>query len=160
MSEITKTAPATATDSLLPVGVVAPDFTLNAGVGDKVTLGGLRGRNVVLAFYPADWSSVCGDQMSLYSELLPEFERLGATVLGISVDGVHSHRAFAEARKIGFPLLSDFEPKGAVSKAYGAYLAEAGTSARALYVIDREGVVRWSFLSPNRVNPGDRKSVV
>lgn len=155
MSEISKAAAsATGADSLLPAGATAPDFTLAASTDGGISLSGLRGRNVVLAFYPADWSPVCSDQMALYSELLPEFRRLGAELLGISVDNVWSHKAFAAARKISFPLLADFEPKGAVSKAYGAYRAEAGTSARVLYVIDKDGIVRWSYRSPNGVNPG------
>jgi peroxiredoxin len=114
----------------------------------------LRGRPVILAFYPADWSPVCGDQMALYNEILPEFRELGARLLGISVDGVWCHAAFAKARGLEFPLLSDFEPKGAVARLYGAYRAEDGTSERALFVIDRDGVIRWSHCSPIGVNPG------
>jgi len=92
--------------------------------------------------------------MALYNEVLDEFKELGAELLGISVDGVWCHKAFAEARKLRFPLLADFEPKGAVSRAYGAYSADYGTSERALFVIDAEGVIRWSYLSPADVNPG------
>src|SRR5205823_4606823 len=113
-----------------------------------------RGRPVILAFYPADWSPVCGDQMALYNEVLPEFERSGAVLLGISVDGAWCHRAFAENRNLRFKLLADFEPKGAVAKEYGVYLAEDGTSQRALFVIDEDGVIRWSYLSPININPG------
>lgn len=113
-----------------------------------------RGQTVVLAFYPADWSPVCGDQMALYNEMLGEFRKQKAQLLGISVDGVWCHAAFATDRKLHFPLLADFEPKGAVARQYGAYRESEGVTERALFVIDGEGVVRWSFLSPIGVNPG------
>jgi peroxiredoxin len=109
---------------------------------------------VILAFYPADWSPVCSDQMTLYNEVLPEFKKHRAALLGISVDGVWCHRAFAAARKLHFPLLADFEPKGAVAKIYGAYRTKEGVAERALFGIDGEGVVHWSYLSPIGVNPG------
>ena len=109
---------------------------------------------MILAFYPADWSPVCGDQMALYNEVLPEFTRYGAELLGISVDGVWCHRAFAENRKLRFSLLADFEPKGAVAKRYGVYREEDGITERALFVIDGAGVIRWSYVSPIEVNPG------
>jgi peroxiredoxin len=108
----------------------------------------------VLVFYPADWSPVCGDELTLFNELQPEFQRLGACVAGISVDGAWCHMAFARARKIKFPLLSDFHPKGEVARAYGVYRAQDGTAERALYVIDADGAVRWSYVSPIGVNPG------
>jgi peroxiredoxin len=109
---------------------------------------------VVLAFYPADWSPVCSDQLPIYSELMPEFRRLGAEVLGLSVDGVWSHLAFAKTRNLRFPLLSDFEPKGEVARSYDVYRKGEGISERALFVIDREGMIRWSYVSPIGVNPG------
>lgn len=140
--------------ALLAPGTQAPDFTLAATQGTTTSLRDLRGKPVILAFYPADWSPVCSDQMALYNEILPEFERLGATLLGISVDGKWCHTAFAERGKFRFPLLADFEPKGAVSRAYGAYDAAEGTSERALFVIDAAGTIRWSYLSPKGVNPG------
>ena len=107
--------------NLLPVGTQAPDFTLNVTPDQKISLSELRGRPVVLAFYPADWSPVCGDQMALYNEILPEFQKHHAEVVGISVDGPWCHQAFAEHRHLHLPLLADFEPKGEVSRAYGAY---------------------------------------
>ena len=140
--------------TILPAGTPAPDFALNATPDQKLTLRELRGRPVILAFYPADWSPVCGDQMALYNEILPEFREHGAEMIGISVDGVWCHAAFAQERKIHFPLLSDFEPKGDVSRLYGAYRPKEGTSERALFVLDREGIIRWSYLSPIGVNPG------
>ena len=92
--------------------------------------------------------------MALYNEVLPEFERFGAVLLGISVDGAWSHRAFAENRNLRFPLLADFEPKGAVAKSYGVYAQQDGTSERALFVIDEAGIISWSYVSPMNVNPG------
>src|SRR5215469_18645797 len=138
----------------LPAGTVAPEFSLRSTPDQAVKLSEFRGRAVVLAFYPADWSPVCGDQMSLYNELLPEFRDLGAEILGISVDGTWCHAAFCRERKIHFPLLADFEPKGEVASRYGVYRPNEGVCERALFVIDAEGVIRWSFVSPVGVNPG------
>jgi peroxiredoxin len=136
------------------VGTPAPDFTLHSTPDHTVSLSQLRGHPVVLAFYPADWSPVCGDQMALYNELLSEFRKFHATVIGISVDGAWCHAAFALDRKLHFPLLADFEPKGEVSRRYGVYQAQEGISERALFVIDAEGIVRWSYVSPSGINPG------
>jgi len=127
---------------------------LHSTPDQSVSLSEFRGRAVILAFYPADWSPVCGDQLSLYQELLPEFQRYGAELIGISVDGIWSHLAFAQDRHLHFPLLSDFEPKGQVSRQYGTYQEDVGESARALFVIDNDGVVSWSYVSPTGVNPG------
>ena len=132
----------------------APPFSLPVSPDERLSLAELRGRNVVLVFYPADWSPVCGDQMALYNELRPEFERLDAVVVGVSVDGAWCHAAFREARGFRIPLLSDFEPKGAVAREYGVYREQDGTTERALFVIDRNGVIRWSHTSPIDVNPG------
>src|ERR1700704_26561 len=138
----------------LPVGTVAPDFRLNSTPDQQVSLADFRDSPVILAFYPADFSPVCGDQMALYNEILPEFRQYGAQLLGISVDGVWCHRAFAEARRLHFPLLADFEPKGDVARAFGVYRAGEGISERALFVLDGGGIVRWSYVSPVGVNPG------
>lgn len=138
----------------LPAGAPAPDFTLPSTPDQTVRLRDFRGQLVILAFYPADWSPVCGDQMTLYNEVLPEFHRLGATLLGISVDGAWCHLAFTNDRKLRFPLLADFEPKGAVAKAFGVYREHDGTSERALFVIDPDGVIVWSYVSPVGINPG------
>jgi peroxiredoxin len=135
-------------------GAPAPAFRLRTTPDQEVALSEFRGRPVILAFYPADWSPVCGDQMGLYNEILPEFRRFGAELLGISVDGVWSHLAFAHDRKLRFPLLSDFEPKGEVARRYGVYRRQDGTSERALFVIDGEGIIRRSYVSPVGVNPG------
>ena len=135
-------------------GEPAPDFELTTADGQRIALHDLRGSPVILAFYPADWSPVCGDQMSLYNEVLPEFERYGARLLGISVDGMWCHRAFTENRKLHFPLLADFEPKGDVARRYGVYREHDGTTERALFVIDADGFIRWRYVSPIDVNPG------
>lgn len=139
---------------VLAAGTAAPDFSLHSTPDQLVSLSDFLGRPVVLAFYPADWSPVCGDQMALYNELLDEFARFDAELLGISVDGAWCHIAFAHERKLRFPLLADFEPKGQVARLYGAYREHDGTSERALFVIDADGVIRWSYCSPVGVNPG------
>jgi peroxiredoxin len=138
----------------LPTGTPAPDFTLPSGPDSQLRLSDLRGRPVILVFYPADWSPVCGDELALFNEILPEFQRHDAQLVGISVDGVWCHRAYKDARHLQFPLLADFEPKGAASRAYGAYRQQDGFSERALFLIDRDGMIRWSYLSPVEVNPG------
>ena len=140
--------------SVLPAGTPAPDFTLHVTPDQALSLSDLRGNPVILAFYPADWSPVCGDQMALYNEILPEFHKFKAQLLGISVDSAWCHRAFTEERHLHFPLLADFEPKGKVAQMYGAYRPADGTSERALFVIDKDGVIRWSYCSPVAVNPG------
>jgi peroxiredoxin len=138
----------------LAPGADAPDFHLRSTPDQTVSLDEFRGQPVILAFYPEDWSPVCSDQLALYQELLPEFQRFGAELMGISVDSAWSHLAFAKDRNLHFPLLADFEPKGEVARAYQVYRADDGTSERALYVIDAQGIVRWSFVSPVGVNPG------
>jgi peroxiredoxin len=138
----------------LEPGTPGPEFRLPTTPEQKVSPSDFAGQPVILAFYPADWSPVCSDQMALYQEIMPEFKRHNAQLLGISVDGVWCHLAFAKDRKIRFPLLADFEPKGAVSRAYNAYREGEGVSERALFVLDPEGSVYWSYLSPVGVNPG------
>lgn len=138
----------------LAPGARAPDFRLHATPDQKVARSDFAGRPVVLAFYPADWSPVCSDQMVVYQEILSEFARHNAQLLGVSVDGAWCHAAFAQSRKLRFPLLSDFEPKGDVARAYGVYRAGDGYSERALFVIDAQSLVYWSYVSPIGVNPG------
>src|SRR5258705_8223278 len=139
---------------LLSAGTPAPDFALHTTPDQLVSLADFRGRPVILAFYPADWSPVCGDQMALYNELLDEFGQFDAQLLGISVDGAWCHIAFTHERKLRFPLLSDFEPKGQVARMYGAYREQDGTTERALFVIDAAGRNRWGTVSPVGGNPG------
>jgi peroxiredoxin len=138
----------------LKPGTAAPNFTLHSTPDQSVSLSELLGGPVVLAFYPADWSPVCGDQMALYNECLSEFHKYGATIVGISVDGIWCHTAFSHDRSLRFPLLADFEPKGAVAKSYGVYREAEGTTERALFVIDRNGIIRYSYVSPVGINPG------
>jgi peroxiredoxin len=139
---------------ILAAGTTAPDFNLRVTPDQYLSLRDLSGRPVILAFYPADWSPVCGDQLALYNEILPEFRRHGAELLGISVDGAWCHEAYARERRLHFPLLADFHPKGAVAKSYGAYREGDGVCERALFVVDRHGKVFWSYCSPIAVNPG------
>jgi peroxiredoxin len=138
----------------LKVGTQAPNFSLKVTPDQTVSLSDFLGRPVILAFYPADFSPVCGSEMVLYNEILPEFKKYDAELLGISVDNIWSHLAFAKERNLQFPLLSDFNPKGAVSKLYNAYHEEDGVSERALYVIDKKGKVAWGYISPIGINPG------
>jgi peroxiredoxin len=139
---------------LLSVGSVAPDFALHVTPDQTLSLQDLTGKPVILAFYPADWSPVCGDQMTLYNQVLPIFRKHGAELLGLSVDGAWCHKAYAEQRNLHFPLLADFEPKGAIARQYGAYRDAEGVCERALFVIDKSRAVFWNYLSPIAVNPG------
>ena len=139
---------------ILPAGTQAPDFSLNATPDQALALHELRGKPVVLVFYPADWSAVCGDELALFNEALPLIGKSGATVLGVSVDSVWCHQAFISARGLKFDLLADFHPKGAVAAAYGSYDADHGYCKRSLFVIDAEGRIAWSYLSPTAINPG------
>src|SRR3954454_22907434 len=151
---MTASPPASHSGSALPAGTPAPNFSLKSTPDQAVTLSDFRGQPVILSFYPADWSPVCGDQMALYNEILPEFQRLGAELLGISVDSAWCHLAFTDDRKLRFQLLADFEPKGEVARRYGVYRAADGTSERALFVLDADGIIRWSYVSPAEINPG------
>ena len=139
---------------MLTTGTKAPDFELNSTPDQKLRLSDLKGKKVILAFYPADWSPVCGDQMALYNETLKYFHKHNAELIGISVDSKWCHMAFAHDRKLHFPLLADFEPKGSVAKSYGVYDEHEGQTQRALFVIDEEGIIQWSYLSPVGMNPG------
>jgi peroxiredoxin len=140
--------------AILQPGTQAPAFSLPATPDQNVALSDFAGKNVVLVFYPADWSPVCGDQLAIYNEILPMLKRKNAELIGISCDGVWCHIAYAKQRNLKFPLLSDFEPKGEAARRYNAYRQNDGYSERALYVIDDQGVVYWSYLSPVGVNPG------
>lgn len=139
---------------MLAKGTTAPDFSLYSTPDQKVSLSEFKGQRVILAFYPADWSPVCSDQMALYNEMLKYFHKLNAVVLGISVDGKWCHMSFSKDRSLHFPLLADFEPKGEVSRQYGVYDEALGESKRALFVIDEDGIIQWNHLSPVGINPG------
>jgi peroxiredoxin len=133
---------------VIAVGERAPDFSLPDHEGNDTSLANFRGRKVVLVFYPLDFSPVCTDQLSVYQEVLPHIEDAGATLVGISVDSSWAHRAFREKLGLTIPLLSDFEPKGEVVRAYGAYIDKVGHANRSLVLIDEDGVVRWVHESP------------
>ncbi len=139
---------------MLAIGTKAPDFELNSTPDQKLKLSELKGKRIILAFYPADWSPVCGDQMALYNEMLKYFHKYNAELIGISVDSKWCHMAFAQDRKLHFPILADYEPKGAISKLYSVYDDVEGQSKRALFVLDEEGIIRWNYLSPVGMNPG------
>lgn len=141
-------------DRTLNPGNRAPDFCLATTPDQKVSLHEFLDQPVILVFYPADWSPVCGDQLALYNEILPEFKKFNAKLIGISVDNVWSHLAYARECKLHFPLLSDFEPKGEVARTYGAYEYSLGTAARSLFVINQNGFIHWAYRSPIGVNPG------
>ena len=133
---------------MIEPGAPAPDFALPDQDENVVRLGDFAGRRLVLAFYPADFSLVCTDQLSIYQEVLREIEAAGATLAGVSVDSHHSHRAFREKLGLTMPLLSDFHPKGEVTSAYGAYIPERGHGNRSLVLVDEGGTVAWSHASP------------
>ncbi|MDR6100965.1 peroxiredoxin [Agrobacterium larrymoorei] len=139
---------------ILSRGTKAPAFALRVTPDQTLSLSEFTGRRVILAFYPADWSPVCGDQMTLYNHVLSEFRKKGASLLGISVDSAWCHQAFARDRNLHFPLLSDFHPKAQVAQAYGVYRDDVGECARALFIVDENGTIAWSYLSPVAVNPG------
>jgi peroxiredoxin len=147
-------ADTTLAQAALPAGSAAPAFALRDSPHKSVALEDFRGRVVVLVFYGADWQPVATAQLGLYQELLPHLERLGAVLLGISVDGTWSHQEFARAAGIRFALLSDDGPPGGVARAYGVYVPTTGRSQRALFVIDRDGLIQWSATFPDAVNPG------
>ena len=139
---------------MIEPGSQAPDFTLPDQDGKEVSLADFRGRTVVLAFYPADFSPVCTDQLSVYQEVLGELAERGAQLVGVSVDGTFCHRAFRSQMNLTMPLLADFHPKGEVSRAYGVWSDEHGVSRRALVMVDADGVVAWSYMSPPLEVPG------
>ena len=140
---------------MIEPGTPAPDFTLPNHRGEQVSLSDYRGRKLLLAFYPNDFSPVCSDQLSLYQEVLGEIHEQGAELVGISTDGSWAHNAFRKALGLEMTLLSDFHPKGEVARAYGAYLEDWGTPNRSLVLIDEEGIVRWVHAEPTPVTiPG------
>jgi peroxiredoxin len=136
---------------VIEAGSKAPDFSLPDQDGNQISLSDFAGQKLVLAFYPLDFSPVCTDQLSLYQEVLADLESQGARLVGISVDSSYCHAAFREKLNLTMPLLADFNPKGKVSRDYGAWIEEAGISNRALVLIE-DGEVKWSYAAPN---PGE-----
>ena len=127
----------------LKAGDAAPDFTLPSTVGDKVTLSDYRGKkNVLLLFYPLDFSPVCSVENKQCAEMLPSKGADDVQVLGISVDSLWSHKAFAAQNGIAYPLLADFHPKGDVARKYGVYLEEKGLSARTAFIVGKDGKIK------------------
>jgi peroxiredoxin len=139
---------------MIEPGSPAPDFTLPDQDGNSVSLADVRGRNVVLVFYPSDFSPVCTDQLSIYHEVLPQLEERNASLVGISVDGAFCHKAFQRELRTTIPLLADFHPKGEVAKSYRVWSETYGVAKRALVLVDPDGVVRWSYSSPPLEVPG------
>ena len=139
---------------MIEPGARAPEFTLPDQDGNEVSLADFRGQTVVLVFYPADFSPVCTDQLSVYQEVLGEFEERGAKLVGISVDGAFCHRAFRDHLGTGMPLLADFHPTGEVARAYGVWAEKYGVASRALVMVGPEGAVEWSYMSPPLEVPG------
>jgi peroxiredoxin (alkyl hydroperoxide reductase subunit C) len=134
---------------MIAAGEPAPDFTLRNQDREEVSLSDFRGRRVLLVFYPFDFSPVCTDQLSVYQEVKPEIEEQGVEPVGISVDHPYAHKAFQEKLGIDITLLSDFEPKGEVSRAYGSFVESGGMANRTLVLIDADGAVEWSYESPS-----------
>jgi peroxiredoxin len=132
----------------LPPGVGAPEFALRDPSGEIVRLSDFRGRPLVLVFYPLDWSPGCSQQLDLYQQELDEFRSRGVELAAISVDSLYSHGAWAAVRGLTFPLLADFHPKGEVARQYSVWREPDGFSERALYVIDPEGTIAFSHVSP------------
>jgi peroxiredoxin len=139
---------------VIAAGARAPDFTLRDHEGRRVSLEDFAGSKLVLAFYPADFSPLCNDQLSIYQEVLGEIEARGGRLVGISVDSAYCHAAFREHAGLSFPLLSDYHPKGEVARAYGAYLEERGHCSRSLVVVDGGGTVSYSYTPPYPEIPG------
>jgi peroxiredoxin len=132
---------------VIEVGEKAPDFSLPNHKGEQISLSDFRGRKVMLAFYPSDFSPVCSDQLSIYQEVKPDLDEAGLEVVGVSIDHSWAHRAFRKELNLDFTLLADFHPKGQVAELYGAYLPDYGTSNRSLVLIDPDGVVSWVYES-------------
>lgn len=141
-------------NQLLSVGTNAPQFSLKDTPDQRVSLSDFQGKPVVLLFYPADFSPVCGSEVDIFNAILPEFNKYNTQLLGISVDNIWSHLAFVKAHNLHFPLLSDFQPKGNIAKMYNTYNETLGEADRSLYLIDEKGVIVWNYLSPIGVNPG------
>ena len=128
----------------IAVGQPAPDFTLKDQSQKEIKLSDFAGKkNVVLVWYPLDWSPTCTNEHACFVNDLKQFEKLDAQVLGLSVDSVWAHKAFAEKMGISYPLLADFQPRGAVADKFGVYLAEKGITGRAIAIVDKAGKIAW-----------------
>jgi len=141
---------------MIAVGEPAPDFKLRDQDGEEVSLSDYDGRRVMLVFYPGDFSPVCGDQFEVYEGVRPQLAESGVELVGISVDSFFAHKAFQQKLGTEIRLLSDFEPKGEVARAYGSYLDGPGFANRTLVLVDENGLVAWTHESPS---PGDFPAV-
>ncbi|GHA65644.1 peroxiredoxin [Streptomyces tendae] len=129
----------------IQVGDKAPDFELKDNHGATVRLSEFRGRkNVVLIFYPFAFTGVCTGELCEVRDNLPQFSDRDTQVLAVSNDSIHTLRVFAEQEGLEYPLLSDFWPHGNVSRDYGVFDEDKGCAVRGTFVIDQEGVVRWT----------------
>jgi peroxiredoxin len=137
---------------MIAVGEPAPDFKLRDQDGEEVSLSDFEGRRLMLVFYPGDFSPVCSDQLAVYQEVKPQLSERGVELVGISVDSAFAHKAFQQQLAIDTTLLSDFEPKGEVAKAYGSYVEGPGFANRTLVLVDEDGTVAWTHESPS---PGE-----
>jgi peroxiredoxin len=137
---------------MIAAGEPAPDFQLRDQDGEDVSLSDFSGRRLMLVFYPGDFSPICSDQLSVYQEVKPQLAERGVELVGISVDSFFAHKAFQAQLGIDTTLLSDFEPKGEVARAYGSYLDGPGFANRTLVLVDESGVVAWTYESPS---PGE-----
>jgi peroxiredoxin len=128
----------------IAVGSAAPDFTLRDQSQKEVKLSDFAGKkNVVLMFYPLDWSPTCTSEHACFVNEMKAFETLDAEVLGVSVDSVWSHKAYAEKMGIHYSLLADFQPRGAMSDKYGVYLPAKGITGRSIVIVNKDGKVAW-----------------
>jgi peroxiredoxin len=140
---------------MIEPGTPAPDFTLLDQDGKEVSLGDLEGQTSVLVFYPMDFSPHCTDQLNVYQEVLPELEAKGVRLYGISVDSSFAHKAFQDHLGVSIPLLSDFQPRGEVAKAYGVFIDERGHNERALVMIGPDLNVTWAHKAETQLEiPG------
>jgi peroxiredoxin len=131
--------------AVIAPGTPAPEFRVETEDGGEFTHEDLKGDTTVLVFYPAAFSGVCTDQFQIYQEVLPDIQAAGGRVFGVSTDRYYSQVAFRESMGVSIPMLSDFEPKGEMSRAFGVYWEPAGTATRALVVTDADAIVRWSW---------------
>ena len=140
------------------VGQAAPEFTLTNQYGQQVSLSDYRAeKNVVLMFYPAAFTGICTNELCTLRDRTPEFDSEDTVILGVSCDRVPSLKMFAEQEGIEYPLLSDFWPHGEVSRAYGVFLESHGISTRGTFVIDKDGVIRWSVVNgPGEIRDADQ----
>ena len=145
---------------MIEAGAKAPDFTLPDHGGREVSLSDFAGRRLLIAFYPLDFSPTCSNQLTLYREIAPELDEAGVTLVGISVDSAFAHKAFRDKLGIKTTLLADFEPKGAVASAYGAYVEGAGHSNRSLVLINGEGVVEWSYVTDSPIDIPSTRTIL